>query len=183
MRALGIAAAIVSFVASLAAPAGAIVNMREPNLNLTVAVVTAGGGPKHFDAAKLLGVLAGPNAPAEVARLEREYGATKVRSFVAVFTYAIDDSLAVAQREKIALPSKPEPNPKDGGELSGALYEAGTTPSGKFDVGYMLEGLISHPIHHVVMHDIDAKFTPATNADFHVILTTTMKDLRAVYGL
>jgi hypothetical protein len=76
--------------------------------------VRAGGGPKYFDAAKLLGVLAGANATAEVAKLAREYGAAKVRDCVAVFTYAIDDSLAVAEREKISLPTKPIPNPTDG---------------------------------------------------------------------
>ncbi len=174
---------VMLLVAGVADSARAIVYNGDPNLKLTLAVVLAGGGPTNFDAAKLLGVLAGPNTSAEVAKLKGQYGDQRFQDFVSVFTYAIDDSLAVVTREKIALPSEPDPAPTDGKALSAALYQAGMTPSGKWDVGYMLEGLISHPIHHVVMQDIDAKFTPATNASFHVILTTAMQDLKAAYNL
>jgi hypothetical protein len=162
-------------------PAGAIVNHGQPNLKLTLAVVIAGGGSKHFDAATLFGVLAGPNAKAETAKLKHQYGAKRFREFVSVFTFAIDDSLAVVTHAKIPLPTTPAPNPADGKALSAALYQAGTTPSGKWDVGYMLEGLISHPVHHVVMSHIDESFTPETNASFHIILTTAMQDLKTAY--
>jgi len=177
--------ALVSLLlfASLARPSQAIVNHGKPDLRLTLAVVIAGGGPKHFQAAKLISVLAGPLTAAEVAKLKKQYGAKGVQDFLDVFTFAVDDSLAIVTRDKIPLPSTPAPNPSDGKALSAALYKAGITPSGKWDVGYMLETLISHPIHHVVMHDIDEKFTPATNANFHIVLTTAMQDLKSAYSL
>ena len=169
--------------APLARPSEAIINHGKPDLRLTLAVVIAGGGPKHFQAAKLVSVLAGPMTAAEVAKLKHQYGAKGVQDFLDVFTYAIDDSLAVVTRDKIPLPSTPAPSPSDGKALSAALYKAGLTPSGKWDVGYMLEGLISHPVHHVIMHDIDEKFTPSTNANFHIVLTTAMHDLKSAYSL
>src|ERR1700722_17607224 len=39
-----------------------------PNLNLTLAVVIAGGGPQKFSSAKLISVLAGPLMGPEVAK-------------------------------------------------------------------------------------------------------------------
>jgi hypothetical protein len=156
-----------------------------PNLQLTLAVVIAGGGPQHFQAAKLIGALAGPLTNAEVAKLTKEYGAANVQSFLATFTFAIDDALGIVQRLKIPLPQQPLPDPKDGGKLSAALVRAGTMPDGRYDVGYMIDRMVSHDIHKVLMHDINdnPQFGPRANANFHVILTQAVLDLKAAYGL
>jgi hypothetical protein len=156
-----------------------------PDLNLALAVVLAGGGPAHFDASTLVGVLGGSMTKAEVAKLTREYGAAKVSSFLATFTFAINDVLRIVQEKKIALPSDPIPDPKDGGRLTAALVWAGTMPNGRFDVGYMIEHMISHDLHVVLMHDINNNpaFGPAANANFHVILTRAVLDLKSAYGL
>jgi hypothetical protein len=83
---------------------------------------------------------------------------------------------------KIALP-KPSANPKDGKALAAALYKFGVNPAGRFDVEYMLDGLVSHDIHVKVMNDIDAKYGSKADANYHAALTQAMTDLKMVYGL
>ncbi len=153
-----------------------------PHLHLTMAVVDAGGGAKHFDAHRLVATLAGAKAPAENAKLIKQYGASRVDSFYNVFTFAVGDSIKKAHNMLIPLPKSAQPDPADGRALATALYGAGVTPSGRYDVGYMLEVLMSHQIHHNIMADMDKKFTPQVNADFHLILTTAMHDLKHEYG-
>jgi hypothetical protein len=156
-----------------------------PDLHLALAVVIAGGGPKDFQAAKLVGVLAGPATQAEVAKLTNEYGAANVQSFLATFTFAIDDVLRIVTEQKIPLPNNPIPDPSDGGKLSAALVHAGTMPNGRYDVGYMIDRMISHNLHIALMRDINEnpKFGPKANANFHIILTQAILDLKAAYGL
>ncbi len=63
------------------------------------------------------------------------------------------------------------------------LVYAGTMPNGRFDVGYMIEHLVSRPIHVAIMHDMNAdpQIGPQRNADFHVILTAVIDDLKKAY--
>ena len=156
-----------------------------PDLNLTLAMVIAGGGPRKFSSAKLISVLAGPLTGAEVAKLTKQYGAANVKSFLATFDYAVDDVLRLVTVRHIPLPTKPIPNPHDGGKMSAALLHAGTMPNGRFDVGYMLEHLMSHNLHVVLMKDINdnPRFGPQVNANLHIILTTALLDLKSAYGL
>jgi hypothetical protein len=156
-----------------------------PDLPLTVAVVQAGGGAQHFDSLKLLGVLAGANANAEVQSLTQRYGRERVTSFVVTFNHAIDDALAAATQAGVKLPDPPPGLAQDGKQLSGQLVEAGTMNNGRFDVGYMIEHLVSRPIHVTIMQQLDAdpEVGPQRNADFHVILTSVIQDLRAQYSV
>ncbi|MFY9665600.1 MAG: hypothetical protein WAL67_02960 [Candidatus Cybelea sp.] len=156
-----------------------------PDLPLTAAVVEAGGGAQHFDSLKLLGVLAGPNTNAEVQSLTQRYGQERVTAFVVTFNHAIADALAAATQAGVKLPDPPPGLAQDGKQLSGKLVEAGTMTNGKFDVGYMLEHLISRPIHVTIMQQLNADpdVGPQRNADFHVILTSVIQDLRTLYSV
>jgi hypothetical protein len=51
----------------------------------------------------------------------------------------------------------------------------------QWDGGYMLEHLITHPIHHIIMNDIDAKFRKDNDAAFHMALDQLMHDLGMAY--
>jgi len=154
-----------------------------PQLATTLSMVIAGGGPAAFDSTKLVGVLAGDKTQAEVASLQQKFGADNVKSFLTVFNFVVTDSLKYVKAANIALPSTPSPDPKDGKALAAALYKLGVMPSGSWDVEYMLDGLVSHPIHLKVMDDIDAKYGNAADANYHAVLTQAMMDLKAVYGL
>jgi hypothetical protein len=154
-----------------------------PNLPLTLSVIVAGGGPSSFDSAKLVGALAGPLAPTEVKSLTAQFGADNVTSFLTVFNFVISDSLRLVTAANVPLPSTPVPDPANGKALSAALYTAGVTPSGRFDVEYMLDDLVTHPIHVQVMNDIDAKYGQPADANYHAVLTQAILDLKTAYGL
>jgi hypothetical protein len=155
-----------------------------PDLPLTLSMIDAGGGPSTFDSTKLVGVLAGAKTSAEVASLQTKFGADNVKSFLEVFNFVVTDSLAKVTAAKVPLPTTPMPSPTDGKALAAALYTQGVEPGSKaFDVEYMLDGLVTHPIHVAVMDDIDAKYGKAADGNYHAVLTQAMSDLKAVYGL
>ncbi|NNM98761.1 MAG: hypothetical protein HKL91_03050 [Candidatus Eremiobacteraeota bacterium] len=153
-----------------------------PKLAVTLSMILAGGGPARFQTTRLLGVLAGSKTKAEVAKLTKEYGKASVVSFLTVFNYVVDDALKIVKQEHVALPSSPNPSPSNGKALAAALYHLGVT-NGGFDVEYMLDGLVSHPIHVRVMNDIDLKYGRPADANYHKVLQTAMTDLKGVYGL
>jgi hypothetical protein len=153
-----------------------------PALQVTLSMVEAGGGPSNFQTVTLLKTLTGSKFDAEVAKLTKEYGKDQVGQFLKTFDFVIADSLKIVGEKKIALPSKPSPDPKDGEALAGALWAAGQTGEG-YNVEVMLDRAVSHPIHLQVMGDIDSKYGLAADKEYHVILTTAMKDLASVYHL
>jgi hypothetical protein len=164
---------------------GAPVFTGSPTLPLTLSVVVAGGGPANFDSAKLVGVLAGPLTDAEVKKLSGQFGPDNVGSFLKTFNFVIADALRLVKQDNIALPSTPLPAPNDGKALSAALYTAGVTPAGNFDVEYMLDHLVSHPLHVQIMDDINNDPALGTRADgnYHAVLTQAMLDLKSAYNL
>jgi hypothetical protein len=154
----------------------------QPDLPLTLSMIVAGGGPTSFNTVSLLKVLTGSHFDAEVAKLTKQYGKDQVAQFLKTFDFVVSDSLKIVTEKKIALPSQPKPDPKDGAALAGALWAAGQTGEA-FNVEVMLDRLVSHPIHFKVMSDIDVKYGLAADAQYHAILTTAMKDLAAAYHL
>ncbi|MBV8150687.1 MAG: hypothetical protein JO101_08270 [Candidatus Eremiobacteraeota bacterium] len=153
-----------------------------PDLPLTVSMVVAGGGPTKFKTATLVGVLAGSAAKAEVAKLTKAYGAAGVKQYLQVFDFVVADSLKLATKAGVKLPS-PSPDPTDGKALATALYQAGVDPKLGYNVEYMLDHLVSHPIHVQVMKDIDAKFGLKADATYHVVTLVVMNDLKKLYNL
>lgn len=155
---------------------GPTMYMGAPDLELTAQMVAAGGGAAHFDSKRLVGHLAGPGAPAALAYLTKTYGAANVDGFFRTFTYAVDDALRHATAKGIALPAARVPS---GPVLTQKLYAAGTLPNGQYDPGYMLEHLVSHPIHMWVMWDINRRpdLGKQTDETFHIILTDAMHKL------
>ena len=150
-----------------------------PMLGITNAMIAAGGGARRFDAINLVKVLAGDRTSAEVAKLQTQYGKDDVSSFLEVFDFVVADAIKIAGAKHVSLSAAPDPSPSDGRALVAALYRIGTT-RGSFDVEYMLDGLISHPIHLQVMDDIDSKYGRRADANYHKVLQTAMTDLGSV---
>jgi hypothetical protein len=153
-----------------------------PALSTTVAMIEAGGGPANFDSVKLISFLAGDLTSAEVAKLDKQFGAGKVKSFLTVFTFVVDDAVAKVVAAKVALPTPDPAVLEDGKSLSAALYELGVNGD-SWNVEYMLDKLVTHPIHVAVMNDIDAKYGRNADANYHIILTQAILDLKAAYKL
>jgi hypothetical protein len=163
---------------------GGSVSTSAPNLQTTLALVIAGGGPADYKTTTLVGVLAGPNANAEVAKLTKQYGAPTVKEFITTFDFVIADALRLVKENGIALPATPTPDPTDGKALSAALYTAGVdSTTGTYNVEYMLDSLVSHPLHVQIMKDIDAKYGVKADATYHIALLQVMQDLKAAYSL
>jgi hypothetical protein len=153
-----------------------------PALAVTLSMVEAGGGPSSFSTVTLLKTLTGPQFDAEVAKLNNQYGKDQVAQFLRTFDFVIADSLRIVKEKNVALPSQPNPDPKDGAALAKALWSAGQSGQG-FNVEVMLDRAVSHPIHLTVMTDIDKKYGLAADAQYHAILTTAMQDLAGAYKL
>jgi hypothetical protein len=187
LAALAAAASLLAvspvLAASDTARFGGTVYGNTPNLANTLSLVMAGGGPAHFSTVTAFGVLAGDKAKAEEDALTAKYGAERFGQFIKTFDFVINDSLKIVTAAKVELPAKPSPDPKDGKALSLALYQDGTdTATGGFNVEYMLDHLVTHPVHVQVMKDIDAKYGGKADADYHIILTQVMHDLASVYA-
>jgi hypothetical protein len=154
-----------------------------PDLPLTLSMVMAGGGPSNFKTVTLVGVLAGKNADAEVAKLTKQYGADGVKQYLAIFDFVVNDALKRATEAGVKFPSTPAPNPQDGAALTAALYKAGVDPKIGYNVEYMLDHLVSHPIHDQVMDDIDAKFGKSGDGVYHAVTLVVFQDLKQAYNL
>jgi hypothetical protein len=178
-----VAVALIAAAPMSGARFGGSVDMGQPNLENTLSLVMAGGGPSKFSTVTLFGVLAGDKAKPEEDALVKKYGAERFGQFVKTFDFVISDSLAIVTKAGVKLPATPNPDPKDGKALSLALYADGTDASMKsFNVEYMLDHLVTHPVHVQVMKDIDAKYGEQADADYHIILTQVMHDLASVYA-
>ena len=162
----------VANVAALATPARAVVYDGVPDLALAARVVAAGTDGGTFHARTLFGRAFGNAWDAERIRLVARFGEQRVRDCFFVFDYAIDDALRIVARDRVPMPAPAA----DGAPLGDALWRAGRTPAGRYDVGYMLEKLITHPYHHEIMLDLDRRFGHATDASFHIVLARAIAD-------
>ncbi len=155
-----------------------------PNLAATVAFVVSGGGPSHFSFEKSLISMGGPKLiTAEVGKLSKQYGSKRVKQWITTWNFAVNDTLKQVKRAGIKLPAAA---PLKGHALASALVTTGVTKSGPdagaYWTGYMLDRTISHKIHDQTMKDIDAKYGPVADADYHRITNQAMYDLAQALG-
>jgi hypothetical protein len=145
-----------------------------PALEVTASLVSAGGGADHFSIGTALGEMVGPKlTKAELAKLTRQYGGSRVKRFVTVFNFAVDDSLKIATAAGVTLP---EPH-LTGNALAATLVKAGRDSKGTFWTGYLLDKAVSHKIHVAVMQDIDGKWGMNADRDYHRISNQAHYDL------
>ncbi|MDQ2872414.1 MAG: hypothetical protein M3R35_04720 [Candidatus Eremiobacteraeota bacterium] len=176
---------VLAALTTAAAPAASMARYHgTPDLALTSALVQAGGGPAHFHGGQFFGVLLGPHS-SDMHAFAVRFGPARTARFARTLTYAIDDSLRVATAAGVTLPAPSQRVATDGALLCAGLARDGTLADGRFDVGYMIEHLVSRPVHVAIMHDINANpaYGPRTNADFHVMLTAAVARCRTKYGL
>ena len=150
-----------------------------PDLQAAVSLVVAGGPIGQFSITKAITALAGAaTANAEVAKLTKQYGAAKVTSFVTVQNFAVDDAVKVATSAGVKFPA---PMVK-GGALALRVTKLGLV-NGTYYEGTMLDHLVSHKIHEIVMVDIDSKFGAAADGNYHRIADQAHVDLAHALGV
>jgi len=149
-----------------------------PDLKLTVDLVTAGTGPKGFDSHVLFSNMYGSAMPAEAGHLQERYGGAAVNDFFTLMDFTIADVLNMVKRDRVALPTADAPlSPV---RLDRSVYLIGHAPTGKYDVGYMIERLISHKYHHELMMDLNSHFPQNRVATFHSVLGSVVEDTTKV---
>lgn len=183
-------ALLVSGVAFAATPPPANASMNwfggpvyegAPALEATAALVKAGGGADNFTfSAALVSMLGEKTVNGEVAKLNKQYGEKNVTDFIDGMTFAVKDGLKRATEAGVKLPAAPDS--LKGVELAKALVKAGTV-DGTFWSGYMFDVALSHPIHNLVMADIDVKFGHSADENTHRILNQAMYDVAQALGM
>ena len=175
------AAATIVFCCSLLAgpnahAAQAAIYDGPPDLGLAVSLVEAGTGRHGFSSEVLFSRTFGKNRAAENDSLLKRYGFAAEAQYFAVMDFTIDDLLRIARERHIVLPPADPSASASPAALAARLHVIGRLPDGRYDVGYMIERLMTHHIHHVVMGDIDRRFSPQVNAAFHIVLTRVVED-------
>jgi len=155
---------------------GGVTYSGAPALNVTAALVKAGGGAHDFSFSKaLVSMLGEETVNAEVAKLTKQYGQKNVTDFINGMTFAVNDGLKRATEAGVKLPAAPAD--LKGVKLASTLVSAGTTSDGSWWSGYLFDKALSHDIHVKVMQDIDAKYGHAADENTHKILNQAMYDV------
>jgi hypothetical protein len=166
-----------SLAPPVARPAEAIIYHGPPDLALVVSLIETGTGPSGaFSSHLLFSRMFGKNSGAENLALQERYGFYQEADYFGILDYVVGDVEHIIKREHITLPPPDSTASASPHALAVRLYALGFTPKGKYDVGYMVERLATHSLHHVVMHDIDKHFMPARNESFHIVLTQVVRD-------
>jgi len=154
-----------------------------PALSVTASLVAAGGGASHYStAAALVSMVGKDTVNAEVTKLQGQYGKAAVTQWLSVFDYAVDDALKHATAAGVKLPA---PDPMlTGKNLASTLVKAGTASDGTFQIEFLLDKAVSHPIHNAVMDDIDNNSMYGKHADlmYHTISNQAFYDLAQALG-
>lgn len=184
----GVVAAVVMGGAALAQQPAEATNMfggpiynGKPALEVTAALVKAGGGAQNFQFSKaLVSMLGQKTVNAEVAKLTKQYGEKDVNGFLDGMTFAVKDSLQRAAEAGVKLPAAPAD--LTGAKLAEALVGAGTANGGEWWSGLLFDKALSHQIHNQVMNDINAKFSFSTDQNTHRLLNQAMYDVAQALG-
>ena len=149
-----------------------------PDLNATVSLIKAGGGPTNFSIAKALTAMVGPElVTAEVGKLTKQYGKADVGNWITVFNYAVEESAATAMSAHVKLPA----GSLHGKALAADLVKDGAG-DGTFWTGTMLDHAVTHGIHESTMAAIDAKYGTKLDGNYHKITDQAMYDLAQALG-
>ncbi len=151
-----------------------------PALAVTASLVKAGGGAAHYSTAKALTSMLGAKATnAEVAKLRKQYGQAKVASWLKIGDFAVKDALRIATKAGVKLPAAN----LTGKKLASTLVSAGLEKNQTFNIELLLDKAVTHKIHVQVMDNIDKKFGPGVDANYHKISNQAFYDAAHALGL
>ncbi|HTV73109.1 MAG TPA: hypothetical protein VME66_05360 [Candidatus Acidoferrales bacterium] len=150
-----------------------------PDLQAAISLVTAGGPPGDFSILKAVQSMIGPAAArAEVAKLNRIYGPTRVTAFITVQNFSVDDAVKLTTAQGVKFPRP---------MLRGAALGRHLIKLGLYDdtfyEGTQLDHLLSHNDHERVMSDIDRQYGTLADANYHLINDRANYDLAHALGM
>lgn len=151
-----------------------------PALEVTAALVKAGGGA-HFSFQKaLVSMLGAQTVNAEVGKLSKQYGKRRVGEWIHAMDFYVPDALKRATAAGVKLPAAPAD--LSGQKLAETLVTAGTTDDGTFWAGWLFDHALSHNIHLLVMADLEAKHGRAYDENAHRLTNQAMYDVAQALG-
>lgn len=151
----------------------------DPALDVTAALVKAGGGADFSFAKALVSMLGEDTVNSEVAKLTKQYGEKEVNDFIAGMDYAVKSALRIATEAGIKLP---EPAKLEGVDLAKTLVEAGIAPDNVWWSGRLFDVALSNDLHNKVMMDINVNVSPEMDELTHKILNQAMYDVAQALG-
>jgi hypothetical protein len=137
---------------------GGAVHDGQAQLDLTAALIQAGGGTESFSTRTALDNLLGSAAAdQELAKLEHQYGAAAVSRWLEISDWLMHQGIVQLRNTSTELP-----DPSDdlsGGKLVAGLVAAGVAPGDTtFWSGYWYDQLLSHGINKVLVEDMGRRF-------------------------
>lgn len=150
----------------------------KPDLQAAISLVVAGGAPKNFSLVKALTALVGAEATKdEVAKLTKQYGGARVGKYVEVQNFAVNDAVRIALAAGVKFPTPM----LTGATLAKRVVGLGLI-NGAYYEGFMLDHIVTNPIHEHVMTDIDRAFGRQADANYHLISDQAHYDLAQALG-
>lgn len=179
-----VAASLASCTQPPPRPAHSVINafggtayLGQPKLQLTSALLAAGGGPGNFSFNRALESMLGPEqARLEIARLEKQYGPRRVQEFLIGMDYALTRGAKLLAHSGQALPQASKDDFADQA-LARALVEIGLADDGVFWSGRLFDTLMSHQLHNTMMLNMDVDLSAALDTDSHRVLNQMMYDI------
>jgi hypothetical protein len=156
---------------------GGAVDDGTASLDLTSALVRAGGGESAFSTkTALVNMLGQQGADQEVSKLQRQYGPNKVQEWLQGSNWLVLDGLTQLRNTGTNLP--PPSDDLTGSKLASALVDAGVAPDDtSFWTGYYYDHLFSHAVNKVMETDMNRKFSEYYARDVYAINNQAMYDI------
>ncbi|MHB8634864.1 MAG: hypothetical protein ACYC96_00155 [Fimbriimonadaceae bacterium] len=145
-----------------------------PTLDVTAAMVRAGGGASDFSIKRALVVAAGKDwATSELSHLNAKYGAAKMRRWTETFNFAVTDSQRKNARAGVVMPTAH----MQARPLAMAMVNAGVDKNHLFTTDLWMDRTESHNVHMKVMSDMDKQYGSDADADWHQVSNRLFYDL------
>jgi hypothetical protein len=159
---------------------GGGIYMGAPTLDVTAAMVRAGGGAGNFSIERALRKAAGEDwVTAEFIQLTDQYGRKKMRRWAETFEFAVTDSLSKYGEAGLVLPdTRMQARP-----LAMAMVNAGVDENHQFTTDLWMDRTQSHGVHMKVMEDMDKQYGSDADADCHQISNKLFYDLGQHQGM
>jgi hypothetical protein len=156
---------------------GGAVHDGAASLELTAALLQAGGGPEKFSIhAALVDLVGEAAADQELAKLQHQYGEPAVRSWQRISDWMVTQGLVQLRNVGTELPSPP--HDLDGGKLAAALVDAGVAPGDSaFWSSYWYDRLFSHGINKVLEEDVGRRFGEHRARSAYAVNNQVMYDI------
>jgi hypothetical protein len=156
---------------------GGAVDDGSASLDLTSALLRAGGGPDNFSMKTVLVSMLGQQGAAdELNKLDRQYGPNQVQQWLQGSNWLVLDGLNQLRNTGSNLP--PPSSDLTGTKLASALVDAGIAPDDTtFWTGYYYDHLFSHAVNKVMEADMNRKFSEYYAKDVYAVNNQAMYDV------